>query len=63
MGKPKIELITCDSGDWEVLRVDGEVFTENHRLSNLDWIRFLNRLGYQVKEVGILDEDMEMGNY
>lgn len=63
MGKTQIELITCDSGDWEVLKIDGKTFAENHRLNNYDWVRFLNKLGYKVEEIEISDEDMEMGNY
>ena len=45
MGKTQIESITCDSGDWEVLKIDGEIFAENHRLSSYDWVRFLDKLG------------------
>ena len=63
MSKPQIKLITCNSGDWEVLKIDGEIFAENHRLSSYDWVRFLNKLGYKIKEIEISDEDMEMGNY
>ena len=63
MGKTRIELITCDSGDWEVLKIDGEIFAENHRLSSYDWVRFLNKLKCEIEEIEISDEDMEMGNY
>lgn len=65
MSKPFIELITCESGDWEVLRVNlGEDFqTESHRLNNWDWIVLLDLLGYRVEQREISDEDMEMGKY
>lgn len=63
MSKPRIELITCNSGDWEVLKIDSEIFAENHRLSSYDWVRFLDKLGYKIEEIEISDEDMEMGNY
>jgi len=50
MSKPLIELISCESGDWEVLQVNlGEDFVrEGHRISNQDWIKLLNELGYPV---------------
>lgn len=63
MSKPQIELITSNSGDWEVLKIDSEIFAENHRLSSYDWVRFLDKLGYKIEEIEISDEDMEMGNY
>ena len=63
MGKAQIELITCDSGDWEVLKIDGKIFAEGHRLSSYDWVRFLNKLGHKVEEIEISDEDLAMGNY
>lgn len=65
MSKPFIELITCQSGDWEVLRMDyGEGFDcEGHSISKYDWIELLNVLGFKVETREISDEDMEMGNY
>lgn len=63
MSKTQIELIKCDSGDWEVLKINGRIFAENHRLYNDDWINLLNKLGFTVKEKDISDEDMENENY
>ena len=65
MSKPLIELITCESGDWEVLRVDfGENFeASGHSISNYDWIELLEKLGYEVEQKEISNEDMEMGVY
>lgn len=65
MSKTLIELITCESGDWSVLRVNlGEDFkVEGHSLSNWDWIELLNLLGYKVEQKEISDEDMEYGRY
>ena len=65
MGKPFIELITCESGDWEILRVNlGEDFqAEGHRLNSWDWIGLLDLLGYKVEERKISDEDMENRRY
>ena len=65
MSKPLIELITCESGDWEVLRVNlGEDFCrEGHRISNRQWIDLIKLLGYEVEKKVISDEDMEYENY
>jgi len=65
MSKPLIELITCNAGDWSVLRVNlGEDFEfQGHSIPNHEWIRLLELLGYKVEERNISDEDMEYGNY
>lgn len=65
MSKPLIELITCESGDWSILRVNNEEDFEasGHSISNFDWIELLNLLGFEVEVKEISDEDMEMGNY
>lgn len=65
MSKSFITLITCDSGDWEVLRVNlGEYFqSEGHSIPNHTWIELLNLLGFEVEEKEISDEDMEYGRY
>jgi len=65
MIKPLIELITNESGDWEVLRVNlGEDFRyAGHSISNNGWIGLLEVLGYEVERKEILDEDIENGDY
>ena len=65
MSKPLIELITCNAGDWEILRVNlGEDFEfQGHTIPNHEWIRLIKLLGYKVEERIIRDEDMEYGNY
>lgn len=60
----KIEFITCDSGDWEVLRIDGEVYDEGHSICLDTWLSLLARFGTaMVTEDCISDEDMEYGRY
>ena len=63
--KPLIELITCESGDWEVLRaISGEDFEhEGHSIPSHGWIELLEILGFNVEEKEISDEDMEYGRY
>jgi len=65
MSKPLIELITCESGEWEILRVNfGEDFKhEGHSISNYGWIGLLEVLGFEVKVREISDENLEMGEY
>lgn len=65
MSKPLIELITNESGDWEILRMDlGEDFEHRgHSTPNHVWIKLLKRLGYEVDQIEISDEDMEEENF
>ena len=65
MSKPYIELITCESGDWSVLKVNcGEDFDyEGHSIPDAEWVRLLDLLRYTVEQKEISDEDMEEGNY
>lgn len=60
----EIELITCECGDWEVLKVDGKVFYEGHKIESDVWIELLSKtVGIEVKEKEISNEDMENENY
>lgn len=65
MSKPLIQLISCESGDWEVLRVNlGEDFQqEGHSIGNHMWIKLLNTLGFEVEKIELSDEDMEYRNF
>ncbi len=44
-GKPLIELITDEVGDWQKLLIDGKVRSENHSLSGRDVLDSLCRAG------------------
>lgn len=57
--KDKIKLTTCESGDWEILELNGERIAGNHHMDNMDWIELLKRLGIEVESVCISDEEME----
>ena len=65
MSKPYIEFITCESGDWKVLRINyrEDFKAEGHSLSDLAWIRLIRELGFEIKCKTISDEDMENENY
>jgi len=65
MIRPLIELITCQSGDWEVLQVNlgYDFICEGHKISNEDWIKLLKELGYRVTKKCLSDEVMGYGDY
>ncbi len=65
MSKPLIEYITCDSGDWHVLRVNfGEDFNyEGHSIPDDVWIKLFEEFGFTINKKYLSDEDMEEGNY
>lgn len=55
----KVRLTTCDSGDWNVLEVDGEFFAAGHTFSEYDWLDLLNLVGIQAIRIQISDKEME----
>ena len=59
----KIELITCDAGDWSVLKLDDVIFDEGHDIPVYVWIDLLGVLGFDVIETEISNDDMEWGRY
>jgi hypothetical protein len=59
----KIELINCESGDWEVLKVDGTIYHEGHHIPDFTYHKLLKNLGAKIKNKTISDEDMENGKY
>ena len=54
----KIELLGCESGDWEVVRVDGEIMCSTHRVRFLDWERIFKKLGIDAVFDELTDEEM-----
>lgn len=61
----EIELITSESGDWAVLRLNGDIYADGHSISDDTWLDLIEEVGNNVttgkKEVS--DEDMEWGRY
>lgn len=51
-----IELITCESGDWEILKVNGLTVEAGH---SINWPEVIKFLGYNFKEEYLTDELME----
>lgn len=56
MNKNKIEYITNESGDWCVLKLNGEVFDEGHSISGHSWVELLRELNFTVDEIELSDD-------
>jgi len=57
-----IEYITCESGDWEILKVDDEYFFSGHNIPThvwLDLLEGLSNVNIVVKRTELTDEEME----
>lgn len=54
----KISIITCESGDWTILRYE-DVERSGHRIELEDIEDLLKYLGYEVEYKEISDEEME----
>jgi hypothetical protein len=55
-----IDLITCDSGDWDVLAVDGEIYYEGTEIPDHVWLELLEtKLNVVCKGWAISDKQME----
>lgn len=60
MEETTIKLITCDRGDWEILELNGETYSSEHRIEEDDWISLIKTLtGVKVEKVTISDDEME----
>lgn len=63
MNKNKIELIKSKSGDWEVLKLNGKVYAESHKIPDFTWLRLLDELGCKILETYVSEDEMERGIY
>lgn len=54
----KISIITCESGDWTILRYE-DFERSRHRIELEDIEDLLKYLGYEVEYKEISDEEME----
>lgn len=61
---PIIEYITCESGDWYVLKKSGEIIYEGHSVPDYIWLGLLNTTnGVTLTVTALSDEDMQLGTY
>ena len=63
--KRKIEVISCENGEWEVVRIDkGRDFVASgHSIGTHQWVHLLRYLGFDVEEIELTEEEMEKGDY
>lgn len=55
-----IKLTTCESGDWQILEVNGTVWASGHSISEDAWLELLSEdFDCRVKKECISDEEME----
>lgn len=59
----KVKLITNESGDWVVLKVNGKVYEEGHSIPAHIWLQLIEKMGNQILTEEISDEEMESGAY
>lgn len=58
-----IKLFTNESGDWEVLLLNGEIYYEGHNIPTCTWLNLVRELGYVVNTRELTDDEMECGMY
>jgi hypothetical protein len=49
----KVELLTCESGDWEILKVNAKIVEQGH---SIRWVEVIKFLGYNFEETYVTDE-------
>lgn len=56
-----VKLIGCESGDWQILEVDGVKWASGHSISDVDWLGLLSEhFGAMIECKTISDEEMEL---
>lgn len=61
--KDTVRLIANESGDWEVLLLNGKVYEEGHKIPTHSWTNLIHDLGHEVSIEEVTDEEMENGLY
>lgn len=59
----EVELITCESGDWVVIKLNGEIVEEGHSIPVRGWFNLLEQLNVSTSMKEISDEEAENGKY
>ena len=55
-----VKLTNCESGDWQILEVDGVEWASGHSISEVDWLGLLSEhFDCMIECVCISDEEME----
>lgn len=58
-----IKLVTNESGDWEVLLLNGKIYEEGHNIPTRTWLKLIRELGYVASTEDVTDEEIEYGLY
>ena len=59
-----IQLISSESGDWKVLKVNGVIRYEGHSIAEHEWLELIHKdFTVDCEEIEISDEEMESGEY
>lgn len=55
-----VKLTTNESGDWQILEVDGVEWASGHSISDVNWLGLLSEhFDCQIESAYISDEEME----
>ena len=54
-----IEIITNESGDYEIIKADGDIVWSGHSIPHYVFLGLLRSAGINTKTVEISDEEME----
>lgn len=58
--KKFVKLTTSESGDWQILEVNGVEWASGHTISEIDWLGLISEhFDGMVESAVIPDEDME----
>lgn len=56
----RVKVINCESGDWQILEVNGVVWASGHHISEHDWLGLLSEhFDCMIECTCISDEEME----
>lgn len=55
----EVEAITSESGDWVIIKLNGEIIEEGHSIPAYGWLSLLERLDVKTSMKEISDEAME----
>ena len=55
----EVEVINSESGDWVIIKLNGEIIEEGHSIPANGWLRLLKRLDVKTSMKEISDEAME----
>lgn len=55
-----VKVTNCESGDWQILEINGTRWASGHSLSDNDWLGLLSEhFDCQIEMCCVADEEME----